>query len=308
MSIYIQTVKGLIKKESLKVIDAHIHCSTTEFNSYRFIKKELKKFKDSGGNGLIDCTPFGCGRNGNILKQFNCDTGINIVAVTGFHKKSYYPYDFELWEKNVSELTEFFISEVMNCLNECKNADVKIKAGVIKIPFIGELEGQYLKLTQAAINASIKTDVPILVHTEYGINIEYFVDFLEKSGINPNKVMLNHMDKNNNIALHLSLAKRGYYLEYDTFWRDEYDPEKKLWPLIERMVYEGYGDAIIAASDIYTDVKWKIASKRGGLPAFFNSIIAKLQGLKIPEHIINKIIGGNASDFLSFIKNFEYFK
>jgi 5-phospho-D-xylono-1,4-lactonase len=300
MSIYIQTVKGLIKKESLKIVDAHIHCTITEFNSYRFIKKELKMFKDSGGNGLIDCTPFGCGRNGNALKRLNYDTGINIIAVTGFHRKSFYPSDFRLWEKNISELEEFFISEVLDCLSECKNADAKIKAGVIKIPFIGELEGQYLKLTQAAINASIKTGAPILVHTEYGINIEYFVDFLERSGINPNKVMLNHMDKKNDLALHINLAKRGYYLEYDTFWREKYDPEKKLWPFIERMVDKGYGGAIIAASDIYGDVMWKMTSKRGGLSAFFSSIIVKLQRLKIPEDIINKIIGGNVSDFLSF--------
>jgi 5-phospho-D-xylono-1,4-lactonase len=306
----IQTITGLLKKEDFKIIDSHLHLwinKDSEYleninflRNYELVKNQLIEYKDFGGNGLVDCTPYGCGRDGNILKKLFLDTNVNIISVTGFHKEIYYDPHFFIWKINMEEAEAFFISEIKNCLFECKDTGNYLKAGVIKIPFIGILEGSYLRLTLAAIRAAIKTGAPLLVHTEQGLNIEDFADFIEKYDVNPKKVLLCHLDKRNDLSLHISLAQRGYYLEYDTFLRPKYKPDKNLWPLLEKMILKGYEDSIIIGSDIYGDDMWKELSQNGGLQGFFNSIIQKLDNLKVPRNIIAKIIGINVSNFLSF--------
>jgi phosphotriesterase-related protein len=292
-----------------KIVDAHIHIwleiiqssynIISDMNNYDFINNELLRFKTCGGGSLIDCTPYGCGRDGNILKKLCMETGVNIVAVTGFHKKEYYNTKTSAWDLDTKEAEDFFVDEINNCLEECREYYSDIRAGVIKIAFNGELEGQYLNLTNAAINASKKTNTQILIHTDKGLNVEYLTDFLEDNGINPKKVMLNHKDKRNDAGLHIELADRGYYLEYDTFLRPKYNPEKNPWPLIGKMVETGFEDSIIVGSDIYGLEMWRTVSQNGGLSNFFNSIIFKLKELKIPEIAIDKIIGGNAGKFLN---------
>jgi 5-phospho-D-xylono-1,4-lactonase len=298
------------EKDNFKIIDAHLHLWIKEdtvrldniniFKKYEQIKNQIINYKKIGGFELVDCTPCGCGRDGNILKNLSADTGVNIIVTTGFHKKIYYHPDFFIWKQNIEEAKEFFISEIQNCIFECKDTGQSLKAGVIKIPFIGILDDSYLKLTDAAIKAAIKTGAPVIVHTDQGLNIEDFADYMEQCGMNPKKVMLCHMDKRNDIDLHRSLAKRGYYLEYDTFLRAKYSPEKNLWPLLEKMIFMGYDNSIVIGSDIYEDNMWKEICGNGGLSGFFNSIVNRLEDLKIPRNIIKKIIGGNTYDFLNF--------
>ena len=81
-------------------------------------------------------------------------------------------------------------------------------------------------MTNAAIRAAIETGVPVIVHTEKGLNVEWFSDYLEEMGIRPQKVVLCHIDKRNDIELHEKLASRGFYLEYDTFLREKYQSGK----------------------------------------------------------------------------------
>jgi 5-phospho-D-xylono-1,4-lactonase len=305
-----KALKPSVKKDDFKIIDAHLHLWIREdrecldniniFKKYEQIKNQIIKYKKIGGFGLVDCTPYGCGRDGNILKDLIADTGVNIIATTGFHKIIYYHPDFFIWKLDIEEAKAFFISEIQDCIFECKETGRSLKAGVIKIPYIGILEGPYLKLTDAAIKAALKTEAPVIVHTDQGLNIEDFADYIEQCGMNPKKVMLCHMDKRNDIDLHISLAERGYYLEYDTFLRVKYNPEKNLWPLLEKMVLKGYDNSIVIGSDIYEDNMWNEICREGGLSGFFDSIVNRMEDLKIPRNSIKKIIGGNTSDFLNF--------
>lgn len=299
-----------ISKEDInrRIIDAHIHLwvdmvqSTSgvipNIDNYDFIKNELVRFKSYGGSCVIDCTPYGCGRDGNVLRKLIIETGVNIIAVTGFHKSEYYKTEGRVWNFNNREAEDLFIYEISNCLMECSKHDTNIRADLIKIAFNGELEGKCLNLTNAAINASKKTNTQILVHTDQGLNIEYLADYIETKNIDPRRVILNHIDKRNDINLHVNLARRGFYLEYDTFLRPKYNPDKNLWPLIVAMVDAGFENSIVVGSDIYGSDMWKEISQNGGLANFFNLIIYNLQELKIPKEVIEKIIGGNAVKFL----------
>jgi len=142
----------------------------------------------------------------------------------------------------------------------------------------------------------------LIVHTEKGIGIEHFVDFLKDKGVNPKDIMICHIDKRNNLDLHMELAEKGFYLEYDTFFRSKYNPENNLYPLIKNMIASGYVDSIIVASDIYGMESWQNIKNSGGLTSFFKKITQRLFELGISKEDVEKIVSVNARNFLNKMK------
>jgi 5-phospho-D-xylono-1,4-lactonase len=291
-------------------VDAHVHIwaklkepvkekKISADCNFQLIKENLLDFKKSGGGLVIDCTPHGCGRDGNRLYRFSVETGVGIVCVTGFHKREYYFSSPGIWDFNKEEAYLFFLEEITEGLKETFNMKRRIKPGLIKIPFLGSLDGAYRILTDAAILAAAKTGKPLLIHTEQGLNIEWFSDYLEEKGIKPQQVVLSHMDKKPDIKLHQKLAAKGYYLEYDTFLREKYNPEKYTYNLIDLMAASGFGDSIMVGSDISDNNMWENIKAGAGYGSFFTKLKSRLSaGCNFSSHSPG-IMGRNAARFLS---------
>jgi len=318
-----QTVKGMIKKDLLGIVDSHSHLWIEEssmsnikdyqeliLNDFLLLKKELDRFKSEripdiseDRAAVIDCQPGGCGRNGNKLLELSESTGVNIVSVTGFHKKEYYGPGSELWKMSKENAASFFKDEVKNSLTETSGADSKnnkIRAGAIKIAFTGTLEGQYGILTEAAIDASLMTGAPLVVHTDRGLEVERLISLFEKKEIPFSKIMLFHMDKRADIKLHKTLADKSIYLEYDTFNRAGYDPEKNVWPLLIEMIREGYSGSLMVGSDLANNSSWNEMSKKGGVAGLFKGIAERLARSGAGTTDIENILKKNTQNFLSF--------
>ena len=279
----IRTVKGITDAGNFNFVDAHTHIwikkeesqnknFISEESDFPLIKSCIENFKECNGSLLVDCTPYGCGRDVNKLRELSIETGVEVVAVTGFHRRDYYPPDSMIWEFNQMEAVSFFIQEITTGFKETLNKDVKIKAGLIKIPFIGSLENNYKTLTDAAIQAAYDTYIPILVHTEMGLNIEWFADYIEDKGIKPEKVAFCHVDKRNELIFQEKLASRGFYLEYDTFLRKKYEPEKNTYMLIDYMLKSGFKNSIMVGSDIFGNTMWSDLKSGSGYGGFFNKL------------------------------------
>lgn len=298
-----------IFKNNCKIIDAHVHILTDKernlqysvsgLNYLKLLENNLRDFKKKGGELVIDCTPYDCGRNGNILYEISKKTDVEIIFVTGFHKREYYAQDSEMWELDFKYAKDFFIKELKIGLKETVNGKEVIKAGIIKVPFVGLIGSEYKNLTDAALNVAAETNVPILVHTEKGNNIEWFADYVEEKGVKPQKVVFCHIDKRNDICLHKKLALRGFYLEYDTFLREKYQPKKNTYDLIDSMVREGLGKSIMLGSDIFGKFMWEKVSLSDGYGGFFNKLYKDLYTRIKDSNIAFNLIGGNAARFLS---------
>jgi phosphotriesterase-related protein len=191
------------------------------------------------------------------------------------------------------------MDEINSGVKETLNRDIKVKAAVIKIPFLGVLEDAYKSLTEAAVLASINTDIPLLIHTERGLNVEWFSGYLEDKGIKPQKVVFSHVDKRPDIKFHEGLAEKGYYLEYDTFLREKYQPEKTTYKLIDAMVKSGHSASIIIGSDIAGNSMWETIRDTTGYGGFFKILQKRfLNNYNDPE-VTAGLISRNAARFLS---------
>lgn len=86
--------------------------------------KELKQFKGMGGSNLVDLTLPGAGRDVLSLRRISEDTGVNIIAGTGWYVEPTHPPIVK--QKSVEELSEIMKQEIIEGIE-----DTGIKAGII---------------------------------------------------------------------------------------------------------------------------------------------------------------------------------
>lgn len=309
----ITTVTGDIVPSLLGICDAHNHLwikrlantdsTVLVLEDYKKIKEEIRSFIDKGGRAIVDCQPGECGRDGQVLYRLSKETGLFIIASTGFHLQRYYPNGHWLYQARTDYLTKYFIGEITRGLKETINTDKPVRAGLIKIAIREHLNLTPQDLLEAACFACVDTDAPLAIHIERETEIEKALDFFSKRNIPANRVIICHADKQPNYEIHKNLAKAGVLLEYDTFFRNKYDPDNNLWPLLLKMLENGFDGSVALATDMADKKMWQQFNGGPGLSAFITIIIGKLKYLGVENQIINQLIGKNIATRLAFTKD-----
>jgi phosphotriesterase-related protein len=121
---------------------------------------------------------------------------------------------------------------------------------------------------------------------------EAILRFFVSQGLSAHKLVICHIDKRPDFGLHRELAAEGALLEYDTFFREKYDPERHLWPLLDRMLHSGLWGSLALATDLAEIAMWQV---RGGpgLSALPGVIQLRLRGMGLEARTIQALLGGN---------------
>lgn len=296
-------VTGLIPCERMGVCDAHNHVWIEGFagsdpanpvlDQFDHIRDELADYKKAGGSAILDCQPGGCGRNGLRLRDLSEASGVNIVACTGFHRRKYYPPNAALWKMSSHSAADLFIKELTSSLEESADDAHPIKAGFIKISLEGRWEDCPLPYLEAAAEAASKTGYLIEIHTEKGALAPEIVEYFSGRGVSAGRLVICHIDKRPDFGLHAELAAAGALLEYDTFFRAKYEPETRLWPLIDCMVAAGLGESVALATDMAEKEMYRSIGGGPGLASLPRTITPRLRERGIPEADITWLTGGN---------------
>ncbi len=304
------TVRGPIAPEDMGLTDSHAHVWITppkgapshfpKLDQYDKAGQELTSFQHAGGSALIDCQPGGAGRNSLKLRSLSIETGVHIVASTGFHLKKYYPEDYWLFSAPSESVEHFFIKELTESMEESAKKKNAILAGQIKIACPADPDLWPKELMKAAARAAIATHSAIQVHTERGIGANQILVFLENYGLDPQKLILAHMDKRPDFILHKSLIKSGVLLEYDTFSRNKYAPEKNIWPLIIQLAEYGLlSEGVTLANDLAYEHEWQAFGGKPGLSSLPKIILPHLRTIGMEQKTITKITGENIAKRLA---------
>lgn len=316
MPMKVMTVSGPVDVQDIGLCDAHSHVwiepvhggdrNAPQLTAEKAIREELKEYRASGGGGIIDCQPAAeCGRNGNMLARLAAASGVHIVASTGFHLRRYYGRQAAIWQATAAEAAELFIAEIRHGLSETRetervpasagmtSASAGIYPGLIKIAGEAEMAGNRRELLEAAAEASKQTGYAIEMHTEKGSAVEEYLQFFSDQDLSPERLVFCHVDKRPDFGLHAELASAGAMLEYDTFYRPKYGPEENVWPLVEKMVQDGYGESLALATDMAESGMWQHLGGQPGLVAFMTQIKARLESLALTEAAIHNLLGGN---------------
>ena len=294
-----QTVLGQRDAGELAVVDAHAHVwiagappGSPELADEALSLRELRDLRAAGGDLLIDCQPGGCGRDGRVLRRLMEASGVAIVASTGFHMRRHYGPDGGTWADPAGAL-DGFVADLADGLREAPKA----RAGVVKCAWT-HAKGTESELLSAALEAARVAGAPVVVHTERGHAVEELPAVVADAGVEPAAVQLSHVDKRPDPVLHSELARAGFVLGYDTFLRPKYDPERRVWPLLRRLIEAGLWERITLGTDLVDQAAWQTGGGPG-LRALPLGVLAQLRREGVGEEVLAALGGGNALRLLA---------
>lgn len=294
---------GPIPLAAVGITDAHNHLwidliegsdpDAPVLNDAEVIEAGLAAFQRVGGSAIVDCQPGGCGRDGLRLARLARRHGLHVIASTGYHLRKYYPPEHWLFQASTERASGWFRTELCDGLSESLAAGSPILAGQIKIACQATLEESPRQLMEAAAIAANETGTAIAVHTERGAAAAEIVAELRGFDVPSDRLILCHMDKRPDASLHRELAAEGVLLEYDTFFRPKYEPEKHVWPLIEELGADGYAGQIALATDMADLQMWDGGRPGGRLIELITIIMPRLRSIGFDPDQANRLLGGN---------------
>lgn len=263
----ITTITGDISPDKLGFCQCHEHLLIAPgrsgmidpalcFDDAAQSAEEVLLYQSAGGSALVDAQPVGCGRMASGLLQIAQQTGITLIASTGFHKMLFYPEEHWIFSTSLPHLAELFIHELdtgmyVDADSRLPQKWIPAKAGIIKTALDAcGLTEQYKKLFYAAAAASRKTGAPIMIHVEKGSDPLELLDFLTHLGIVPARLIFCHLDRAcPDPGVHLALAAAGSYLEYDTIGRFKYHDDQQEIRLFQMIKENGMLSRLLFSLD-----------------------------------------------------------
>lgn len=246
---------------------------------------EVKKVQALGVTALVDCTPVGVGRRAGILKAVSVATGMPLVAPTGMYREPWVP----AWAHAASEakLAGWMLSELQG---EIEGSGVQ--AGWIKLSAGDDgITDCETKILRAAARAGRETNAVIGSHTIRGRVVRDQLDIIEAAGYTAERFIWIHTQSEPDFNLHLEMARRGAWLEYDGIGNgsDEYYLEH-----IQRVLDAGLGDRLMLSQDRGW---YDPARPGGGVPKpftyLFEQFLPRLRAAGVDETTIRQLTQDN---------------
>ncbi len=243
---------------------------------------EISKTQAAGVTALVDATAVGGARRADILKAVSLAAQFPIVAATGLFKE---PYKTN-WVNSlgIDGLTVWMTQELTSQIE-----DTGVQAGWIKLSASddGLTENEKI-LLQASAQAGLNTHATIGVHTVKGRVAHDQLDIIEQAGYTPERFIWIHTQMEDDFNIHLEIARRGAWIEYDAVGDFRSDDMYIDW--IRRLIEAGLHNHLLLSHDR----GWYDPSHvQGGVfkPYTYisNIFLPKLRAAGIDEGIIHQI-------------------
>jgi phosphotriesterase-related protein len=285
----IRTVMGDIDPEESGITLIHEHTYLLDFDIQM---RELVEFKEQGGDCVVDQTTFGLGRQPALLKQLAEETGLHVVASTGFYREESHPED--VIEADIETIAKVMIKEIEESIE-----DVDFKAGLIGE--VGTTEFgttiQEEKTLRASARAQLATGVTVSVHTMGGAEAIRAIEILTQEGVAPDRIMIDHIDLDHVEHLRL-VAERGVFLGFDTIGKARYRDDTLRLEVLCAMVELGYEDQIVLSHDI-SKPDYLRTNGGHGYVHLLGTFVPRLRE-RVPEETIEKFLIYNPRRVLVF--------
>jgi len=251
----LETTLGQYHAGDLGIILPHEHLfvdlGPIEAESYRsadaaavveVMLPQVQAARVAGVTALVECTPVGVGRRVDIVKTVSETAGFPVIVATGIYREPWVP----AWAHRASEaeLTTWMVHELTEEIEETgvRAAWIKLSAGDDGIT------ATEAKILRAAAKAGCQTGAVIGSHTIRGRVVHDQLDVIEDAGYRADRFIWIHTQAEPDFALHLAMARRGAWLEYDAIGSDTFADD---W-FVERIggvLDAGYGAQLLLSHD-----------------------------------------------------------
>jgi phosphotriesterase-related protein len=178
---------------------------------------EIERARDVGVTAIVECSTVGVGRRADILRAVSEATGFPLVVPTGIYREPWVPP----WahEASEDELNDWMLRELTDEIS-----GTGVQAGWIKLSAGDDgLTPSETKILRAAARAAKTTGSVIGSHTIRGAVVRDQLDILEDVGLAADRFIWIHTQAEPDASLHLAIARRGAWIEYDAIGSDDHD-------------------------------------------------------------------------------------
>ena len=293
------TTLGPIHLEEIGIILPHEHVFTDLRNwktdgyaeapmadVIRLMKPELERAKDSGISAIVESTPVGVGRRAGILKVVSQAADFPLLVPTGVYREPWLP-DWAA-DAGMEELCEWMTYELTVDIEKSgvQAAWIKLSAGD------AGMTKNEAKVLQAAAIAGSRTNAVIGSHTVKGPVVRAQLDLIEKNGYTANRFIWIHAQAEPDFNLHIEMARRGAWIEYDSIGNPKQDGI--CLDYITKMVALGFGGQLL----ISQDRGWYDPAKPyGGSPLPYTylceTFLPRLRNAGMDEELIHRLTAVN---------------
>ncbi|MCX5383896.1 phosphotriesterase [Streptomyces sp. NBC_00083] len=283
----VRTVLGEVAPERLGVVDAHDHLF---IRSPRLPGQELAdvdraaaalgEFRELGGGTVVQWTPYGMGRRIAELPALARESGVHIIAATGLHQAAHYAQ--EVLRSVRHRLAGLFVGELTEGIG-----DTGVRAGLIKVAggFHG-LDDHATLTLRAAAEAHHATGAPIAVHLELGTGALDVLDLLcGELGVAPRSVILGHLNRSPDFAVHRMAAEAGAHLAFDGPSRANHATDWRMPDAVAALADAGFADRLLLGGDTVTP-------DTPGMPHLLRRVRPRLE-LALGQELVERILVTN---------------
>jgi len=200
---------------------------------------ELTMAKVAGVTAIVECSTVGVGRRADIDRAVSEAAQLPVVVPTGVYREPWIP-DW-VHKATESHLTDWMLNELQGEIE-----DSGVQAGWIKLSAGDDgLTVCETKILRAAATAGRETNAVIGSHTIRGRVVRNQLDIIEGMGYIPERFIWIHTQVEPEFTLHLEMARRGAWLEYDAIGNND---ENDLLN-IQRLLDAGLGDHLLLSHD-----------------------------------------------------------
>ena len=203
---------------------------------------ELERARAAGVTALVECTPLGVGRRVDIVKAVSEVAQFPVVVPTGIYREPWVPQ--WAYESPLEKIRDWMIAELTGEIegSGVQAAWIKLSAGDDGITPVET------KILRAAAQAGKATGAVIGSHTIKGTVVKDQLEIIEAEGYTPERFIWIHTQAEENFDLHLEVARRGAWLEYDSLgW--ELAIEATYLENIPRLLEAGFGNQLMLSQD-----------------------------------------------------------
>ena len=206
----------------------------------RLMAPEIERLKTAGGTALVECSPVGVGRRADMDEAVSVATGFPIVVPTGVYREPWIPP--WIHEADEGALRDWMLGELTGVIE-----DSGVQAGWIKLSAGDDgITATEAKALRAAAHAAAATKAVIGSHTIRGRVVRDQLAILEQAGYTPRRFIWIHTQAEPDFALHLEMARRGAWIEYDAIGGAE---DEFFIALIQRVLDAGFADQLLLSHD-----------------------------------------------------------
>ena len=203
---------------------------------------EIERARAAGVTAIVECSTVGVGRRADIDRAVSEATRFPLVVPTGIYREPWVPR----WAHEASEddLFDWMLRELDEEIE-----GTGVRAGWIKLSAGDDaMTPTETKILRAAARAAKATGSVIGSHTIKGRVVRDQLDILDGVGLSPNRFIWIHTQAEPDVALHLEMARRGAWIEYDAIGSDEF-ADAFFVERIGRVLDAGLGGRLLLSQD-----------------------------------------------------------